>query len=148
MVRTKFINATNTIVCQHQRSSFNAVLPGILVSLNGGCKTCSGRGFSRRVHSSRGEKPVHVLQELRFSCRWIPNNANVDISTQPDPISSGLMNTPKKQKQNSLFDFPVTKSSGCNGIHQLKRRKVLLGGVATIKAGHCGKRMQLAHLLQ
>lgn len=88
----ELVNATDTVVCKHQRTRFNTVLTGLHVFAHGSCQTGSAGALTRCVDSSWQEL-TNVLQELGLGSGRVTHDANIDVASKFDTVLGTLANT-------------------------------------------------------
>ncbi len=76
----KLIDAANTVIGKHQGTSLNAELSSLRVFTHRGCQTGRVRGFTTTVDGS-GQELADILKELTLGCRWVANDADVNITS-------------------------------------------------------------------
>ena len=91
----EFIDAANSMISQHQSSSFDAKFTSLRIPAHTRCQTSSIACSSTTVDGPRKEL-ADVLQELTLGRGWITNDANVDISSQLNAIISLLLDSAKQ----------------------------------------------------
>lgn len=88
----ELVDATNSVVSQHQGTSFDAKLSCLSVLAHTcretGCCAC----FARSVNGPRQEA-TNVLQELTLCSGWVAYDADVDVATKLDSVVGLLRNS-------------------------------------------------------
>ena len=81
----ELINATDTMVREHQCTGLYAKLASLWVLAHAGSQTRRITCLATAVDSPWHED-TDVLQELTFGCSWVADDANVDITSELDLI--------------------------------------------------------------
>ena len=102
----ELINATNSIICKHECSCLYSHI-STLVSCNTCSQTCSWCSFSVCVDWS-WNKLVDTFEKLTFSWRRVPNDKDINISSNIDFVLGFFVNTSNKLKKKCFFDLLVT----------------------------------------
>ena len=87
----KLVYAADTIVSQHQRTSFDPHYSSLVFG-HAGSQTCRTCGLAVGVHTPR-DKLVDSLEELGFGSGRIPHDEDVDIASNGYFVLCGLVNT-------------------------------------------------------
>ena len=103
----KLIDATDTMVCQHQSSCFNAELSSLSVLQDTGSQTCGITGLSTTVDGSWQEL-ADILEELTLGCGWVSDDAGVDVSSQLKIVSCVLLDSTEELEEDSFLDILMT----------------------------------------
>jgi hypothetical protein len=98
----ELINATDSIIGQHQSTSFNTKLSSLCIFSNRSSQTSSTGRFTTRVNCP-GKELANVLEELGLRCGGVSNNTNVDVSSEFNAIGSTLADSSKQLKQETFL---------------------------------------------
>jgi hypothetical protein len=91
----ELVDTTDSVVSQHQGTSFDTVLTSLNILANRSCQTSSTRWFSTCIDCSRQEL-TDIFKELRLGSGGVADHTNVDVTSKLDTIGSFLSNTTKK----------------------------------------------------
>ena len=113
------------MVGKHQSTCLNAELTSLWVFADWSSQTCSVRGLTTTVDSTRQEL-ADIFEELWFCGGGISNNANVDIASQLDAIHCILLDTTEELKEDSLLDIEMTPDTWSNWLSKLSVEVLLI----------------------
>jgi len=109
----KLINATDTMICKHERTSFNAEVTGLWVLDHTCCQTGSTGRLSTGVDSS-GQELADIFQKLGLCSSGIANYANIDITSELESFIRLLLDSSEELQQDALLDVQMTVNVGSN----------------------------------
>ena len=118
----EFIDGADPVVREHQCTRFDSEFARFFVLHDRGCQTGGRRSFARRVNRSRQEATdipteyqlgtdrtrIYLLQKLGFACTRIPNDADVQVTTQMDTLLSLLVHPAHELKKDTFLDDLMT----------------------------------------
>jgi len=78
----KFVDQTNTFVCQHKGTSFKGPFLSDGVFMHTGCETDSTSTFTCSVDDSVVHS-FNVLKELGLRSAWVTEKQHVDVTSDP-----------------------------------------------------------------
>mmetsp|Transcript_9191 Transcript_9191/g.55820 ORF Transcript_9191/g.55820 Transcript_9191/m.55820 type:complete len:257 (+) Transcript_9191:1252-2022(+) len=108
----KLVDTAYAIVCQHQRSCFNAELTSLRLLGDGCSQTSSTAAFPRCVDSARQEAG-HILKKLGLGTAGVTDNQHIDVPSQTATLWSVFVNSTHQHQEDGLLYFNV--SIHCRG---------------------------------
>ncbi|KAH3664119.1 hypothetical protein OGAPHI_004833 [Ogataea philodendri] len=111
----ELINTADTIVGQHQGTSFQNHLVGDWVSHHGCSQSDSRRTFTGSVHTSWSDGR-DGLEQLRLGDSGISHQQHVDITSNSHSVAHLLWRSPNKKQQESFLDVCMAKDFWSNRV--------------------------------
>eukprot|EP00166_Cyanidium_caldarium_P006048 ctg_786.g159 len=112
----EFVDATDTIIGQHQRARLDAKLAGLAVLQHRGGQAGRRRRLARGVDRARHEA-ADVLEELRFGGGRVAHDAHVDIAAEVDVLGSAFVHAAEQHQEQGALDVIVPEHGGRHRVH-------------------------------
>lgn len=100
----EFIDAADTVVCEHQSTSFDTELSSFRVLQDTSGETSSTGSLTTGVDGS-WEEGTNVFKELTLSSGGVTNHTDVDIASELDAFGGVFLDTTEQLEQDTLLDI-------------------------------------------
>src|SRR5579862_3454194 len=100
----KFVDQTSALICQHQSPSFKGPFASNRVLSNARCETNSTSSLTGRKNGSMSSL-LYIFEDLRLCSSRIPEEKDIDVSTNAVFSLSFFADPTEKRKCNSSLDI-------------------------------------------